>query len=1151
MCDQAPRRVCKIVVVVTVAAVLLGVAHEPASACKSTRCMVLPGCAKSVVQGKAAPLVVVLPPGGGGFAVPLNLLVTCGNNCGGTCAPGVGVTGATTTVTICPGVPPCAPGCASPIAPVTVASALGTMPLPGCNSRGLFTPYAVAVAVPPGVFGLFCVTATTTVTFSDGMVLAATGDQVVCIVEELPGQPGVPRLNFTLDTTGFIGGFPRCAPGDQVNLRYTITNNDPVETFTVPTGSCTATSNQIARLPASIPAGMNETNGVFSISGPTADDFPIEFDPVGCILLPNPATFIQPPITRPGVIVVPPSSSVDVIVGIRSYPGCGCGSASETTIVIEGTFSTSQDPGLACLGTTLFVDTNVPFPGGLPPCLPCGFPHNDCNGNGVYDADDIFVNQTSSDLNFDAVPDECSSGGPANDECTGATPVVLGTNVVSNVGATSGLDPLPALPCAVLGAMDGDVWYTFTAAATVAHEFNTCNLAGGWDTDMALYEGACGALVQIACNGDGTGLVGCQQFYSRLSVNLTAGVTYLVRIGSWDPGDFNDGVLNISAAAVEDCANGLDDDLDGLVDCVDPDCSAIPACAAPANDDCAGATSVSLGATAFDTTLATDSGVPGPTVACNGVVGQFNQDVWFEFTPAMTGSYLIDTCDAASFDTDLLIYSGGCGGLVEEACSGDGAGLVGCQTFFSAIAFPLNAGTSYLIRIGGFSAATAGTGTLNIALDCGDLGAVTCSYSCVTDMVSIDWTDNVLATAGYDILENGVMVGSAPSGSSSFALAGPAVGANTYTIEWACSLGGMGATGTCTVTVQPPVVIPGTEDVILHLEGLQSAGALGLVDSGAALEAALVANGRTVTRVTPANFDGLINDGCLDLTGVQTLWVMAGTFPEDYGISAGEGDALAALAASGISIYFEGADHWGFQHVVSLLDDRDGIDAAGNVDGDDTYGQMDGANAAVAGLDLSANVGVAYTQDQAGNDFTDQLAITGTDASVTSVEAIWTNSDDTMTGEVAYVTGAIAVHADGGVMISTAWEFGGYGGNQDALALEYLNALGRTGPVGDMFKRGDCNNDGGFNIADAVNLLGNLFPPPGGMPNVLACRDACDGNNDGSINIGDAVAMIGALFPPPGMPSPGLPAPFGMCGLDTGMDALDCVNYNGTMAGCP
>lgn len=91
------------------------------------------------------------------------------------------------------------------------------------------------------------------------------------------------------------------------------------------------------------------------------------------------------------------------------------------------------------------------------------------------------------------------------------------------------------------------------------------------------------------------------------------------------------------------------------------------------------------------------------------------------------------------------------------------------------------------------------------------------------------------------------------------------------------------------------------------------------------------------------------------------------------------------------------------------------------------------------------------------------------------------------------------------------------------------------------FRRGDCNSDGATNIADAVYLLGNLFPPVGGTPNVLACVDACDGNDDGGVNIADAVTILGALF---GMPSVPLPAPYPGCGTDPTSDSLDCATYS-------
>ncbi|MGE3166174.1 MAG: hypothetical protein AB7O52_14805 [Planctomycetota bacterium] len=77
------------------------------------------------------------------------------------------------------------------------------------------------------------------------------------------------------------------------------------------------------------------------------------------------------------------------------------------------------------------------------------------------------------------------------------------------------------------------------------------------------------------------------------------------------------------------------------------------------------------------------------------------------------------------------------------------------------------------------------------------------------------------------------------------------------------------------------------------------------------------------------------------------------------------------------------------------------------------------------------------------------------------------------------------------------------------------------------FVRGDCNDDAQANIADAVFLLGFLFPGPGGAP-VIGCDDACDTNDDETLNIADAVALLGSLF---GLPTVPLPPPTS-CGED-------------------
>ncbi len=45
--------------------------------------------------------------------------------------------------------------------------------------------------------------------------------------------------------------------------------------------------------------------------------------------------------------------------------------------------------------------------------------------------------------------------------------------------------------------------------------------------------------------------------------------------------------------------------------------------------------------------------------------------------------------------------------------------------------------------------------------------------------------------------------------------------------------------------------------------------------------------------------------------------------------------------------------------------------------------------------------------------------------------------------------------------------------------------------------RGDCNDDGGFDIADAVFLLSYLF-----LSGSVNCQNACDNNDDEQLNDG-------------------------------------------------
>lgn len=92
---------------------------------------------------------------------------------------------------------------------------------------------------------------------------------------------------------------------------------------------------------------------------------------------------------------------------------------------------------------------------------------------------------------------------------------------------------------------------------------------------------------------------------------------------------------------------------------------------------------------------------------------------------------------------------------------------------------------------------------------------------------------------------------------------------------------------------------------------------------------------------------------------------------------------------------------------------------------------------------------------------------------------------------------------------------------------------------GDIFRRGDANQDGQINIADPVLILGHLFS--GTVPGCLA---ALDTNDSEGVDIADAVSAIDYLF----LPSvTTLPAPFPGCGLDPTPGSLSCD----LVSGCP
>ncbi|MEM7263728.1 MAG: hypothetical protein AAF488_17200 [Planctomycetota bacterium] len=90
------------------------------------------------------------------------------------------------------------------------------------------------------------------------------------------------------------------------------------------------------------------------------------------------------------------------------------------------------------------------------------------------------------------------------------------------------------------------------------------------------------------------------------------------------------------------------------------------------------------------------------------------------------------------------------------------------------------------------------------------------------------------------------------------------------------------------------------------------------------------------------------------------------------------------------------------------------------------------------------------------------------------------------------------------------------------------------GPGGDPeFIRGDANQNGGIEIADAVTILDSLFS--GGT---LACERSADANDDNALDISDAIFALTFLFASGAAPQ----APYPDCGIDPTAGALTCAS---------
>ena len=299
--------------------------------------------------------------------------------------------------------------------------------------------------------------------------------------------------------------------------------------------------------------------------------------------------------------------------------------------------------------------------------------------------------------------------GVTEDSCEGATEAVIGDNPFSTVTATTSPDPVDETQCSGTyldwGTANKDVWFRYTAPIDGYLDLHTC-LANSFDTSMVVYTGSCGALTQIACNGDGNGLADCQAFFSRITgLLVTAGTTYYIRIGGWsDPGT---GVPESGIGSL-------------TLQLFDYNCTG----SAQANDCAINATVLS-----YDTfrdinnTNCNTDGPIHPASSCASGSGNISNDLWYRFRAQTSGNLVVQTCvvnggPAATFDTKLALYDMGTNPAVFNfdslpdaliECNDDGGTdcLNAGGVFPSSLSAAVIQGRWYLIRVG--SAGTPGT----------------------------------------------------------------------------------------------------------------------------------------------------------------------------------------------------------------------------------------------------------------------------------------------------------------------------------------------------------------------------------------------------------------------------------------------------------
>jgi hypothetical protein len=196
-------------------------------------------------------------------------------------------------------------------------------------------------------------------------------------------------------------------------------------------------------------------------------------------------------------------------------------------------------------------------------------------------------------------------------------------------------------------------------------------------------------------------------YQSLVTVDLEAGQEIVIVVDGFDADEVGEFFVNIANDRNEseaECDDDLDDDIDGLYDCADPDCNTADGCTADCDLEDLGS---ALGEVATgDTTEArrnfvgTCSGVGDPHMSG----GRNARDEAYLWTAPGTGDYVFHTEDSDRFgeemiDSVLYIREGDCDGR-ELACNDDVD--TEAENYLSEVTLTMTAGDEVVIIVDGW-----------------------------------------------------------------------------------------------------------------------------------------------------------------------------------------------------------------------------------------------------------------------------------------------------------------------------------------------------------------------------------------------------------------------------------------------------------------